>query len=693
MTEPAYKAEAPDTAPAGHKPLTRSEAARHASLVRWKKEQPFGDRLARIRALRAKKKKGGKGKGNAPAKTPEQRMAEREQARKQAMAGVGAELDNADNPAMSSRGLAALDGARAGQEPQAAMADGLIKGGFAERGTDGRFRLTSEGRALLNAAGRGDTQASLDAISRASDRASRNADKEARAAEREKGKQEKGGGGKKPKQDKKPAPAPKEDAGEDAPADTAEAASPRLGGGDDRRGPMKPGDKEASVEGADDTQADETAGEVGLDKEALSSLRDAADGGGADSPALRELGFTDADGDATPEGVNALDALERGDARGYRRAVRRAKAHKRREDRRQAQDEERTRARSERDAERAKRKAETEGRRRTGRGSVRENDRANQERAARDKAVSDEVSRIDAARARKGIDAMDVSAVLEDLEDLRDELMEDVLPSAIKAGRRNSGSDQSTIDRGYALAEELCDLFEALGATVEEGAEEEAAEMGTPMEGKAGDDYSHDGDAVKSIADGAIGAFAIRFGSEAEPDMSSLRDYFTKSTDFWLDAWDRRPMLFHHAMDEDTADSPRIGTWTKAEVKDEGVWLEGQLDKAHRYYGAIKELVRRGVLRLSSDSAPHLVRRATKAGGIHEVTRWPLLAASLTPTPAEPRLSAVSFKALLAELGLEGIHDNPEVQGTEGERPDGAKADQERARRLLLRTKLLTLQE
>jgi hypothetical protein len=370
-------------------------------------------------------------------------------------------------------------------------------------------------------------------------------------------------------------------------------------------------------------------------------------------------------------------------------------------------------------------------------------------------------------RAAKGIDMSDLLPVLDDLEAIYTEALELSEEAEIKAGRRNNTTDQAQIDRGYELAMDLCDLFEALGAsTGEEEGEEDDADM-EDMEGKAqrtfggkkrddlddadfaGPDRSFPimtaqdvrdaakligkaddpeavkrkiiaiakrkgfadaipeawqatkkdaeefimGDAIKSLADGAIGAFAVRFGSESQPDMSQMRDYFTKSTDFWLDAWDRRPMLYHHALDEDTSDAPRIGTWTKAEVKDEGVWLEGQLDKSHRYYGAIKELIRRGVLRLSSDSAPHLVRRAVK-GSTHEVTRWPLLAASLTPTPAEPRLTAVSFKALLAEYGLEAIqNDSPEAPQDEGERSDGTQAQSDRARRLLLRSRLLQLQE
>ena len=368
----------------------------------------------------------------------------------------------------------------------------------------------------------------------------------------------------------------------------------------------------------------------------------------------------------------------------------------------------------------------------------------------------------------------DYTPIVDELSEIAAELAEvgEDTFEAIKAGRRNNGSDQAQIDKGYEMAMQLCDLFESLGADTgeEDGEEEDDADMEdmemmgegkaiakredvNPKEGlssygdvafadaknkkypidtpdhiraawnyinkadnaakydpdevkqikakivaawrkkiddagppsaetKKDAEYIIDGDAVKALPDGRIGAYAIRFGSEDEPDMSQMRDYFTAKTDFWIDAWDKRPMLYHHAMDEDTDDAPRIGTWVKAEVKDEGIWLEGQLDRHHRYHSAIKELIKRGALRLSSDSAPHLVRRATKAAGVHEVTRWPIIACSLTPTPAEPRLSTVSFKTLLDELGP--IEDEPEPE---------VKADEDKSRRLLLELELLELEQ
>ena len=199
-------------------------------------------------------------------------------------------------------------------------------------------------------------------------------------------------------------------------------------------------------------------------------------------------------------------------------------------------------------------------------------------------------------------------------------------------------------------------------------------------------------DAVKALDGDRIGGLAVRFGSPNETDISQFRDYFTKNTDYWIDAWDRRPILYHHAMDESTADDPVIGTWTKATVTDEGVWLEGELSKAYKYQSAIKELVRRGALRISTDSAPHLVRRAAKSGA-HEVTRWPIVAASLTVSPAEPRLHGVSFKALLAELGLDAI-DSPEANDPDPVEVAHATktAADDRARRLLLTLDVLALE-
>jgi hypothetical protein len=201
------------------------------------------------------------------------------------------------------------------------------------------------------------------------------------------------------------------------------------------------------------------------------------------------------------------------------------------------------------------------------------------------------------------------------------------------------------------------------------------------------------GDAVKLLDDGSIVAQAVRFGSPDEPDMSEMRDYFDVKTNFWLDRWDRRPMLYHHGMDEGTRDAPVIGAWVKAWADDEGIWLQGQLDRAHKYHAAIKELARRGLLRVSTDSAPHLVQRERGAGGVHYVKTWPILAASLTVSPAEPRLYPAELKAELALLGVTIDDTGLEATGDDNhERPDGAEVGDGAARRLGLELDLLAME-
>jgi phage head maturation protease len=299
------------------------------------------------------------------------------------------------------------------------------------------------------------------------------------------------------------------------------------------------------------------------------------------------------------------------------------------------------------------------------------------------------------SRATKGTDMDNPYAdILDTLVDAAEALDAD---AAIKAGARNSRADQALVQAIYETACDLCDLAVALGA--EEDDEMDDEDEGEGDEEDDTEDEMDDG-AVKSLGDGRVGGYAVRFGDASEPDLSAFRDYFTKSTDFWLDHWSTRPMLYHHAQDEATKAAPVVGTWTSATVDSVGVWLEGQLNKAHQYHGAIKELVRRGALKLSSDSAPHLVVRERQMNGAHEIKRWPLLAASLTPTPAEPRLMAIDYiKALYTEAGIdlppvEIDDDSPEASEPEAvEVADATKtAAANRARRLSLELDLLLLE-
>lgn len=203
--------------------------------------------------------------------------------------------------------------------------------------------------------------------------------------------------------------------------------------------------------------------------------------------------------------------------------------------------------------------------------------------------------------------------------------------------------------------------------------------------------------AVKSLGNDRIGGYAVLFGDSTSTDLTG--DYFTKSTDFWLnEIGPNRPMLYHHALETATKSDPVVGIWDTLRVDDLGVWAEGQLKRAHRYKKAVKQLVDAGALGLSSGSAPNLVLKSKRLAGATEITRWPILEVSLTPEPAEPRMTPVAaLKSLYADAGLDLpaalADDTPTTpSNTEGAqvREDAQSVD-DRARRLTVELDLLTL--
>jgi HK97 family phage major capsid protein len=80
-----------------------------------------------------------------------------------------------------------------------------------------------------------------------------------------------------------------------------------------------------------------------------------------------------------------------------------------------------------------------------------------------------------------------------------------------------------------------------------------------------------------------------------------------------------------------------IGTIEHLQADDFGIWAEAQLDMHQHYAQAVLALVEQGALHWSSGSIAHLVQVADDG----HITRWPLIEGSLTPTPAEPRLTDV----------------------------------------------------
>ncbi|MGB7339879.1 MAG: phage major capsid protein [Phototrophicaceae bacterium] len=167
--------------------------------------------------------------------------------------------------------------------------------------------------------------------------------------------------------------------------------------------------------------------------------------------------------------------------------------------------------------------------------------------------------------------------------------------------------------------------------------------------------------AVKTIdaQAGRVGGYLVVWGDTSTRDLQG--EFFTEDTDFALDWFEVRPMLYQHGLDGDLK-SAVIGHIDALTVDDIGIWAEAQLDMHKRYVQAVQRLVDKGVLHWSSGSLAHLVE-VTEDG---QIKRWPLIEGSLTPTPAEPRRTDVNrIKAVYDSLGLDSTALSPTQENTD----------------------------
>lgn len=139
--------------------------------------------------------------------------------------------------------------------------------------------------------------------------------------------------------------------------------------------------------------------------------------------------------------------------------------------------------------------------------------------------------------------------------------------------------------------------------------------------------------AIKAEDDGALRILAIPFGGPLEDGRDTDGEFFSAETDLALDWFPtQRPLLFHHGLDDSGPGIEAVGRVdvASAEKTAEGWWVRAWLDKQHAYFRQIGELLEQDALYASSGAMPHLVRKAQNG----EITRWPWVELSLTPTPA-----------------------------------------------------------
>lgn len=178
------------------------------------------------------------------------------------------------------------------------------------------------------------------------------------------------------------------------------------------------------------------------------------------------------------------------------------------------------------------------------------------------------------------------------------------------------------------------------------------------------------GGEVKALGDGRVGGYLVRFGNEDEKDLEG--EWFTAKTYYGPANGDGADTLIHHGLPlpHDVADpgmkaeldalAARILSPMKTRRESLGIWAETVLDLADKYEALVHDIVEKGKLKWSSRSVTPLIRR--KSDG--EITRWPIVEGSLTPTPAEFRGTQVMpLKSYIEALAQPGLAEGGEVAG------------------------------
>ena len=171
---------------------------------------------------------------------------------------------------------------------------------------------------------------------------------------------------------------------------------------------------------------------------------------------------------------------------------------------------------------------------------------------------------------------------------------------------------------------------------------------------------------VKTIeGDDKVGGYLIPFGSTTG-GKDLHKEYFMPETDIMVDMFLDKPALFHHGLD--SIGPIVIGRIKSVVKKDAGWWAEAILDKSGEYWAQIVKLIKMGILHWSSGTLPHLVEKDPDG----RIKRWPLVEGSLTPTPAEPRMTnVVMLKSAIADSGLEFNIDEELLEEKEQEGEEG----------------------
>jgi hypothetical protein len=147
----------------------------------------------------------------------------------------------------------------------------------------------------------------------------------------------------------------------------------------------------------------------------------------------------------------------------------------------------------------------------------------------------------------------------------------------------------------------------------------------------------------------------VAYGSPEHKDLGG--DWFDKKTDFGDKYVKTLKAYYDHGVSDNPFIAPQdqlIGRATFIGDDDVGRWYEFEIDKAHRYYQALSQLLRTGKMGASTQAYPHGVKRLPDG----YIPMWHESEVSLTMTPmnvdtigqvrikSQPLLLAAQLKAI-----------------------------------------------
>ena len=182
---------------------------------------------------------------------------------------------------------------------------------------------------------------------------------------------------------------------------------------------------------------------------------------------------------------------------------------------------------------------------------------------------------------------------------------------------------------------------------------------------------------IKAVGDWEIEILAVPFGSPSDRDSDG--EFFTAKTKLHLDKFPTPPLVYYHGFEDKSRQALEpvyVGGTTKHEIRDDGVWFRGILNRANAMASKVWDAVKSGAAAASSGSINHLIRKSRTG----EILEWPLAEISVFDTeggkqPANKRaVVLLAMKSVYAQAGIDLPDDIEPTQAEPEAETEGATA-------------------